>query len=497
MACLLFIGILNANNTNNTMIKTDKENYNIEDKIVVNISNMLGSSKDWVAIYPEGSSTASENLIYWDWTNSEINTSITFNSLPTGRYEVRAFFNNTFNVEAVSPFTVEDANPPAILTIQKKEYLEREAIAVTFENMLGDDDDWIAIYAKGKNSERKNVIAWKSTGGAEEGLVTFDALPVGEYDVRAFFKNSYKLEAKQSFIVKRANAVKASLQTSNNHYTNSEKITVHFQDMLGDKKDWIALYSKGSTNDRKNIIEWHYTNGLKDGNITFEKLPSGQYEARAFFEDSYILEANQSFVVTKKKVSFTLYEDAEDSISDKWIHHQGHFAPIHVTGGGFKSKGALALATEWTNHGTVNLAEYYLPLHNTTQKILEMDIGGLANFRLPNKREDQLGYMSHFAIGVTLHTQDGKRKLVWDSFLNHGDVEPYRQDYGNGNVWLIFPSPVEHVRGYLDMDVAQWDHFRVDIEAELKRLEPNNKVISVDFLLLTGGFIDNIKLSSK
>jgi hypothetical protein len=191
-----------------------------------------------------------------------------------------------------------------------------------------------------------------------------------------------------------------------------------------------------------------------------------------------------------------MYEDAEDGLSNEWIHHVGNYAPIRVTNG-VENNGVLALATEWTQNGTVNVAEYYLPLNNTTQKILEMDIGGVANYLLPNKVEGQEGYMSHFAIGVTIHTQNGKRKMLWDSFLNHENIEAYRIDYGAGNIWMYFPSPVEHVRGYLNVDIHQWDHFRVDVESALKEFEPSNEVISIDFLLLTGGFVDNIKLSSK
>jgi len=497
MACLLSVSMLSASNTNETTIKTDKIKYTISDTIFITVTNMLGGSKDWIAIYPEGSSSDSESLLFWDWTNSEINTSKIFKPLPVGKYEVRAFFNNTFHVEAMNTFTVEDSDEKTNIIVAKRDYFDNEPIEVKFENMLGNNKDWIAIYAKGSNSEKNNVIAWKFTEGENEGVITFEPLPVGEYEARAFFKNSYKLEAQYTFSVKKSNVVKASLQTSKSEYNDSEKIIISFKDMLGDKRDWIALYPKGSSLNSKNIIEWKYTDGLKDGTITFNKLPKGEYQVRAFFNDSYILKADKEFIVRGENTSFTLYEDAEESISDKWIHHKGDFAPIHVTTGGFKSKGALALATEWTNNGTINLAEYYLPLHNTTQKILEMDIGGLANYSLPNKGADQMGYMSHYGIGVTIHTKKGKRKMVWDSFLNHGNVEPYTQNNGKDNVWMFFPSPVEHVRGYLNIDVAQWDHFRVDIESELQRLEPDNKVISIDFLLLTGGFIDNIKLSSK
>jgi hypothetical protein len=401
IAGLLFSS-LNATDTNPATIQTDKGTYGTEDKIVVTVSNMLGDAHDWVAIYKADSSTAWENVLRWDWTDGITDGNFTFDELPEGEYEAKAFFEDSYIVEARATFKVEDVpvEPTVALTLSKSKYLPNESISVAFEHMLGDSEDWIAIYPKDSTTAWKNVIEWDFTKGSKSGAMTFETLPIGEYEIRAFFQNSFKLEQSKAFEV-------------------------------------VAL-----------------------------------------------------------PVISTMYEDAEDGLSNEWIHHVGNYAPIRVTNG-VENNGVLALATEWTQNGTVNVAEYYLPLNNTTQKILEMDIGGVANYLLPNKVEGQEGYMSHFAIGVTIHTQNGKRKMLWDSFLNHENIEAYRIDYGAGNIWMYFPSPVEHVRGYLNVDIHQWDHFRVDVESALKEFEPSNEVISIDFLLLTGGFVDNIKLSSK
>ena len=474
-------------------ISTDKNQYSVDEEIKVDFEQMSGDSQDWIAIYPKGSSNDWENVIDWEYTEGEIDGQMTFDELPLGQYEVRAFFRNSYTVETQYSFNVE---PKVSIQTDKSEYTTEEEVHITFEHMFGDVQDWIAIYPKGSSNDWENVKSWTFTNGEKSGQVNFAVPPVGQYEVRAFFKNSYVLETQYAFTVKAVEDV-VSVQTDKQVYSTSEEINVTFEHMFGDVRDWIAIYPKGSSNDWENVKDWTYTEGLITGELTFKKLPIGHYEVRAFFKNSYTLETSYDFEVQVSDVNSTVYENGENGLSPHWIHQTGDYAPIHVDDDGFNSIGALALVTEWV-YNTTNLALYYLPLNNTTQKILEMDVGGLSNFHIPNKPANQIGYMSHFAIGVGIHTTDGKRRMLWDSFLNHQNVDPYRttNDEG-GNVWLYYPSPVEHVRGFFGIDIHQWGHFRVDIETQLQILEPGNEVVSVDYLFLTGGFLDNIKLSSQ
>jgi hypothetical protein len=474
------------------VISTDKDQYRVDEEIQVNFEHMFGDSEDWIAIYPKGSSNDWANVLDWEYTEGLKDGQFTFDELPLGQYEVRAFYSNSYRVEAKYQFNVE---PKVSVQIDKNEYITEEKIHITFEHMFGNLQDWIAIYPKGSSNDWENVVTWSFTNGDKSGQLNFDVPPVGQYEVRAFFKNAYRLESNVSFTVKDLEEV-VSVQTDKQVYDTSEEINVTFEHMFGDVGDWIAIYPKGSSNDWKNVKDWTYTEGLINGELSFKKLPIGHYEVRAFFKNSYTLESSHEFEIQLSDVNSTVYENGDNGLSPHWIHQSGDYAPIYVDNDGFNSIGALALVTEWV-YNTTNLALYYLPLNNTTQKILEMDIGGLSNFHIPNKPATQIGYMSHFAIGVGIHTTDGKRRMLWDSFLNHQNVDPYRTTNEDGsNVWLYYPSPVEHVRGFFGIDIHQWDHFRVDIETELKILEPNNEVISVDYLFLTGGFLDNIKLSS-
>ena len=186
----------------------------------------------------------------------------------------------------------------------------------------------------------------------------------------------------------------------------------------------------------------------------------------------------------------TVYEDAESAISPNWKHVSGSIKPLRVADG-FNSRGTLVLTPEWIDDYT-NKSEFHLAMNNSTQKILEVDMGGLANYRLTNL--DNTGYIQHHSIGLYVHTKNGTRALLWDSFFNHGNVKAFTND----GYWLNYPSPVEHVRGYTGaggLAVDQWAHFKVDVEKELQKLEPNNTLISIDTFFATGGFLDNLKLS--
>ena len=176
-------------------------------------------------------------------------------------------------------------------------YDRNEAITVNVTDMLGDSHDWIAIYPANSSTQWANVLRWSWTGGFTNGNKTFDALPVGDYEARAFFENSYNIEVSSSFSVE-ANSQELNIITSKSNYASNENIIVNFENMLGDQHDWIAIYPKGSTNEWKNVLKWRWTNGATTGSFTFDGLPLGEYETRAFFENSYNLEASTPFTVS-------------------------------------------------------------------------------------------------------------------------------------------------------------------------------------------------------
>lgn len=185
----------------------------------------------------------------------------------------------------------------------------------------------------------------------------------------------------------------------------------------------------------------------------------------------------------------TVYEDAENGLSSNWITIKGNEAPTRTTPG-YKNGSAafVKLPNHWTedeNGQWTNSAEYHLTLNDTQHTTLSVDLAGDGT------------EIEHYVLGAKITTSLGERTLLWDSFYNHENISAKSTTYDNGKVFMVFPSPVEMVRGYEYSDVFLSENFTVDLKSALKHFEPNNEIISVDTFVATGGNLDNIKLLSK
>lgn len=183
----------------------------------------------------------------------------------------------------------------------------------------------------------------------------------------------------------------------------------------------------------------------------------------------------------------TVYEDAENTLSAGWITVVGNTPPERRTPG-FESSGFVKLHTHWhrlDNGNWINRAEYHLPMFNASQKILSVDIGGDGH------------NMPHYVLGVKAKTKKGYRTILWDSWYTHEGMSPKTVDMADGSKRMVFPSPVEQVRGFGYADVNLWENFSIDVENQLQILEPDNEIISIETFIATGGNLDNIKLKSR
>ena len=187
-----------------------------------------------------------------------------------------------------------------------------------------------------------------------------------------------------------------------------------------------------------------------------------------------------------------VYEDFEDGNLDGWSIGYDPYGDAHMSiapEGSFNASRHCG-KFEGTARGQQNL--YIYPIHDAQRTKLSVDLGG---FRGHNR--------VHYLIGVYANTTKGLRIMTWDSFYNYaqnghpehpgaGDA-PKIADYGN--IWLIYPSPVEHVRGFGYAPQDEIDTLRVDLNEELHRLEPDNDIVSIDSFIAGGGYLDNITLS--
>ena len=564
---ILYMSILCISMVQAAILTTNKNTYAGNELIKVNFSEMIKQQNDWIAIYKEGTPNTWENVIQWNWTNDIQAGQITFKPLANGKYEVRAFYNNSYVVEASKKFNV-GLNITSILT-NKNEYTPNESILTTFKNLSGNNKDWLAIYKKGSVSNWENMIQW-SWAGNINGQHNFDPLVAGEYEARVFFNNTFNVEATHAFKVSNENPINAIVTTNKIKYTINDPIVASYNNMSGSDKDWIAIYPKGSNNNWENMIQWAWIHGDINGNSNFEKLPVGEYEVRVFFNNSFKSEAvhnfivvNNEFNVISRKVTYDPFElihadfvNMRGTASDwlgvfsvgaahskasaiQWKYARSlvngnvsfnglpvgtyemraYFATKHKKTLVFKVQNVapVSITYETAENGlqqnwiTQNRAVEVLNIGVNSQHSIRAFLGNTTYFVFPNnpdkkmrflELDTRIGTASHIGnFGVKIKTKNGNRRIIFSSYMNHSTngrndfsgnalpTDPFTLDGYLHN----HPGPTDY---YLKTRAGNFVHYKINIEEKLRILEPDNELISISLFTSAGGDFDNIKLVS-
>jgi uncharacterized protein YfiM (DUF2279 family) len=476
----LLLSILPLSFLSAAVLHTDKNIYAVNEKVLVNFSEMTAKNNDWIAIYPKGSSTSWENVIQWSWTNDAAAGDHQFIGLPVGEYQVRAFYNNSYTIEATKDFKVEGNGQATAVSTDKETYSDQDSIVTTFSNMLGDEQDWVAIYPAGSSTSWENMIQWAWTGGTANGTHTFEALPAGDYDARVFFRNSGKLEAHHSFTV--ANSA-FTLSSRKATYEPYELIHADFENMRGSASDWIGIFPVGSDNEKNSAIEWRYAQSIVTGAISFNGLPAGTYEMKAFFATKH--KKTLTFTVSNTAPTMIMFEDAEDGIDPRWVHYAGKYPVKLLNEGAQGSAHSIRHRAEWVNGG--NASGYYFPFGDPDKKMkfLELDM--------------RIGLSSHiFNFGVIVDTLQGTRRIIFASWMNHPGNDfsgvPFRDPFKVGTYVHMHPGPTDY---YLATRHGDFIHYKINIEEKLRILEPDNELLKITGFTTSGGDYDNLTLISN
>lgn len=169
-----------------------------------------------------------------------------------------------------------------------------DKIIVSFSGFPAHHQDWLAIARPAQPDDQS--LQWYYTGGTASGSVTFPALPIGEYEVRGYFKNEYTVRVRYGFSVGIANPDEfAKASTEKSSYTQQEKIVVSFSNFPGNAADWIAVAEQTQKDDQSQ--QWLYTEGKRSGALTFNALPPGTYEVRGYFNNGYTVMCRSTFTV--------------------------------------------------------------------------------------------------------------------------------------------------------------------------------------------------------
>lgn len=329
---LLFISIVLTSVANATEMTTPSHTYEPSTVFTIEVKDKPNNYKDWIGIYPKNASNSWTHVIAWKWARDVSPTPINTNSADEydfvlhdeGDYEARFFFNNTYKAEYKTAFSIKDPYKISI-SINNVTPAPNENIQFNL-GFLSGDQDWVGIYPKDASNSWSNVIAWE---WAETNAVTLTGVPAGSYEARVFFNNSYHTEASIAFNVEEA--INATISLNNDTVNPNENISFTLSNLSGDR-DWVGIYPKDASNDWNNVVAWSWA---ENSEITLAGgVPAGEYEARLFFKNSYMLEDSVAFSVNTAFWQKGAYEVAPviEVGNNGLVYHpknlQGEIAPI-------------------------------------------------------------------------------------------------------------------------------------------------------------------------
>ncbi len=222
---IILLSFMFIANTFAVEITSWKSTYKLGDEVWIEAKDLPNNVNDWIGIYSIGENSQWKNVVSWVWAHDTSVTSVDPGSwykfedkdseyyqgkgpylryskqLPIGTYEARLFLRNGFHQVAKSaPFSVV-ADHGTQLELNQRYYESTDSITVSYTGMYGGDQDWFGVYRTQDDSTWSNVMAWSWSDGRVDGVVSinFQNLPAGDYEVRAFFKNSFQSEAAASF----------------------------------------------------------------------------------------------------------------------------------------------------------------------------------------------------------------------------------------------------------------------------------------------------------
>jgi len=291
----------------NTVTLSGADNYT-GDKVSIKINNQASSSRNWVGLYPAGSTNDWGNVVAWNWSTGK--NKLNFTNIPFGNYEARIFYKNSFNIENSLYFTVgkhgvENNNNKVDIKADKNSYTTAESIHLNIINQAEDKQNWVGIYPAGSSNDWGNVVDWSWTNG--ENSLVFNTPSVGNYEARLFYNNSFNTEDAVSFKVGKTieNNNKVDIKADKNSYTTDDTIHLNIINQAEDNQNWVGIYPAGSSNDWGNVVTWAWTNG--ENNLVFNTPSVGDYEARLFYNNSFESEDKVAFSVNNNAEANYLY----------------------------------------------------------------------------------------------------------------------------------------------------------------------------------------------
>ncbi|MFT3810287.1 MAG: hypothetical protein QM698_10245 [Micropepsaceae bacterium] len=270
--------------TGDARVILQQDSYPVGRAIPLRVVNMPGGNNDYVAIAEAGSPGYGE--LRYEYLRGRKEADITLRGvMKPGNYEVRLFFGNDLErnksdvIRFSAPLTITPALP-ITLTPAATTLYEGSPLRVSFAGLPGNQKDWIATAEAGASDGE--YISYTYTDGAEAGSLDLKPLmKPGAYEIRVYFDDltsDRTVQARLPLEVLPAPPVNLVLDALT--YAPGATITVSFNSMPGNKKDWFALARAGDDG----YLTYDYTDGASSGTETFRAPDEpGDYENPRLF----------------------------------------------------------------------------------------------------------------------------------------------------------------------------------------------------------------------
>lgn len=183
------------------VLTTSQSTYTEGQEVAITIANHPKQQKDWIGIYPVGTTPQRENAVATLEVESNAST-LTFPNLANGYYYAQYhLLGEDYIAGEKAAFQVGDEITK--ISLEKTEFLEGEPITINFQNSPGHNKDYIGlIIDDGNPPNTENLWTYKYFGGLTEGKTTINGteheqgganqLPIaGTYRVGMYTNDSY------------------------------------------------------------------------------------------------------------------------------------------------------------------------------------------------------------------------------------------------------------------------------------------------------------------
>ncbi len=91
------------------------------------------------------------------------------------------------------------------------------------------------------------------------------------------------------FLLGHAHVSAQELAPGKSTYKPGEDVVISFSGGPGNEKDWVGIYKEGQTPGDDGSTQWKYVDGKTSGELVFDPLPLGKYEAHLCEDDGFVI----------------------------------------------------------------------------------------------------------------------------------------------------------------------------------------------------------------